>query len=129
PTALEVSVRPGSDPSAVASIVRGVLGPGSGLSVQTTAERVREADALAREGLRRLTQIALLLRIAAALAMATAMGASIWQRRRSLASLRIQSFRPAQLRAVLLFEAALVLATGAVTGAAAGLYGHSLFDR
>ena len=77
----------------------------------------------------RLTQIALLLRVAAALAIAAAMGASIWQRRRSLASLRIQSFRPSQLRLILLSESTLVLATGAVTGAAAGLYGHSLFDR
>jgi putative ABC transport system permease protein len=129
PSALEVDVRPGASPSAVEGEVRTLLGVGSGLVVQTNAARAAQADALAREGLSRLTQIALLLRVAAAIAIAAAMGASIWQRRRSLASLRIQSFRPSQLRLILLWESVLVLATGAVTGAAAGLYGHSLFDR
>jgi putative ABC transport system permease protein len=84
---------------------------------------------LAREGLSRLTQISLLLMIAAALAMAAAMGASIWQRRRSLASLRIQSYRPSQLRVVLLCESALVLGTGCLVGAIAGVYGHDLINR
>jgi putative ABC transport system permease protein len=129
PSALEVDLRAGASPSGVEREVRSVLGAGSGLAVQTSAARAAQADALAREGLSRLTQIALLLRVAAALAIAAAMGASIWQRRRSLASLRIQSFRPSQLRLILLCESALVLVTGAVTGAAAGLYGHSLFDR
>jgi putative ABC transport system permease protein len=97
--------------------------------VQTSAGRAAQADALAREGLSRLTQIALLLMVAAALAMAAAMGASIWQRRASLASLRLQSFRPSQLRAILLCESTLVLATGSLVGAAIGLYGHALIDR
>jgi putative ABC transport system permease protein len=129
PSALEVDLRAGVGASAVEHELRTLLGAGSGLVVQTRAARAAQADALAREGLSRLTQIALLLRVAAALAIAAAMGASIWQRRRSLASLRIQSFRPSQLRVILLCESALVLATGAVTGALAGLYGHSLFDR
>jgi len=57
------------------------------------------------------------------------MGASIWQRRPSLASLRVQSFRPAQLRVILLCESALVLATGSLVGALGGLYGQALIDR
>jgi len=97
--------------------------------VQTAGDRAREADALAREALSRLTQIGWLLEIAAALAMAAAMAASVWQRRPSLASLRIQSFRPSQLRLILLCESALVLLTGSLAGAAAGLYGHALIDR
>jgi putative ABC transport system permease protein len=129
PTALEVDLRAGASPALVEREMRAVLGTSSGLVVQTKAARAGQADALAREGLSRLSQIAWLLRVAAALAMAAAMGAAIWQRRRSLASLRIQSFRPSQLRGILLCESALVLATGAATGAAAGLYGHSLFDR
>ncbi len=129
PTALEIDVAAAVSPLAVKRSVENLLGAGTGLQVQTSAARAAQADGLAREGLSRLTQIALLLMIAAALAMAAAMGASIWQRRVSLASLRIQSFRPAQLRVVLLCEAALVLGTGCLVGAVAGLYGHDLIDR
>jgi putative ABC transport system permease protein len=127
PSALEVDLAPGADPSAVQRKVSALAG--AGLSVQTPASRAAQADALAREALSRLTQIAWLLMIAAVLAMAAAMGASVWQRRPSLASLRIQSFRPAQLRMILLCESALVLATGALVGAGTGLYGHALIDR
>jgi putative ABC transport system permease protein len=76
-----------------------------------------------------MTQISLLLMIAAALAMAAAMGAGIWQGRATLASLRIHSFSPSQLRQVLTYESALVLLTGAGAGAVAGIYGHLLSDR
>jgi putative ABC transport system permease protein len=129
PSALEIDTAPGARPLAVERQVQARLGSASGLQVNTTAARAGEAYALAREGLSRLTEIARLLIVAAAFAMAAAMGASIWQLRRSLASLRIQSFRPAQLRLILLCESALVLATGSVVGAAAGLYGHALIDR
>jgi putative ABC transport system permease protein len=61
--------------------------------------------------------------------MAAAIGASIWQRRPALASLRIQGFRPHQLRLILLWESGLVVATGSAIGAAAGVYGHALIDR
>jgi putative ABC transport system permease protein len=128
PSALEVDTSADANLSAVKRGVERLVGGGA-LSVQTSAGREREADALAREGLSRLTQIALLLMIAAALAMAAAMGASIWQRRPALASLRIQSFRPSQLRAILLCESCLVLLTGSVAGAAAGVYGHAIIDR
>ena len=74
-------------------------------------------------------EITLLLMVSAALAMAAAIGAGIWQRRSSLASLRIHSFSPWQLRGVLACESVLVLGTGAVVGAAAGVYGHLLSDR
>jgi putative ABC transport system permease protein len=57
------------------------------------------------------------------------MGAAIWQRRRSLASLRIQSFRPRQLRWVLLHESGLVLGISALVGTVVGIYGHLLADR
>jgi putative ABC transport system permease protein len=116
PSALEVSIRPGA-------------GPNVALKVQTSGERAAQADALARQGLGRMNQITLLLMIAAALAMAAAMGAVIWQRRPTLASLRIQSFTPRQLRSILLYESALVLGAGCLTGAIAGVYGHLLSDR
>ena len=129
PTAVEVDLARGASALAVKRAIEGVLGPGTSMRVQTRAGRAAQADALAREGLSRLSEIAALLIAAAALAMAAAMGASIWQRRPSLASLRIQSFRPSQLRAVLLCEALLVLGAGCVTGVATGVYGHALIDR
>jgi putative ABC transport system permease protein len=128
PSALEVDLEPGADPSSVKRSVQQALGAGSALRVQTSGARAAEADSLAREGLHRLTQIALLLTAAAVLAMTAAIGASMWQRRPALASLRIQSFRPSQLRTILLWESGLVVATGCLVGAAAGLYGHALID-
>jgi putative ABC transport system permease protein len=128
-TALEIETRPGVNPLAVKRAAEGLLGRGSALTVQTSVERAAQADALAREGLSRMSQITLLLMIAAALAMAAAMGAGIWQRRSSLASLRIHSFSPWQLRGVLAFESMLVLGTGGLVGALSGIYGHLLGDR
>lgn len=129
PSALEVDVRRGSDPQMVRQEILRALGPSSGLQVQTSAQRAATADGLARQGLSRLSQISLLLVVIAALAMAAAMGAAIWQRRRSLASLRVQSFRPRQLRFVLLYESGLVLGASCFVGALVGVYGHLLADR
>lgn len=128
-TALEVDVRPGYGVQAVKQQVQALLGAGVALRVQTSEERAAQADALARQGLSRMSQISLLLMIAAALAMAAAMGAGIWQRRSTLAALRIQSFSPSQLRRILACESVLVLLTGAVAGSVAGTYGHLLSDR
>jgi putative ABC transport system permease protein len=129
PSALEVDVRRGSDPRLVRQEIVHALSPSSGLQVQTSGQRAATADGLARQGLSRLSQISLLLVVIAALAMAAAMGAAIWQRRRSLASLRVQSFRPRQLRSVLLCESGLVLGASCLVGTLVGVYGHMLADR
>ncbi len=129
PSAFEVDARPGVSLLRLRRAVASRLAPGGALRVQTSAQRASEADQLAREGLGRLSAIARLLTVAAVLAMAAAMGASMWQRRPSLASLRIQSFRPAQLRVVLLWESALVVGTGCGVGVVCGVYGHALIDR
>ncbi|HTA33658.1 MAG TPA: ABC transporter permease [Solirubrobacteraceae bacterium] len=129
PSALEVSARPGANIPTLERAIVAVLGPGSALAVQTSGARAAQADVLAREGLSRMSQITRLLMIAAALALAAAIGAGIWQRRSALAALRIHSFTPWQLRAVLTFESVLVLGTGALVGALAGVYGHLLCDR
>jgi putative ABC transport system permease protein len=129
PSGYEIDMKPGTDLLSVKHAVEAVVGRNGGLRVQASAARAAQADVLAREGLSRLTQISLLLMIAAALAMAAAMGASIWQRRRSLASLRIQSFRPSQLRVILLCESLLVLGTGCAMGLLTGVYGHFLSDH
>lgn len=129
PTALEVDLRSGADPAAVKDDVQHALGSASALRVQTADERTDQAIAQTRQGLERLSQISTLLLIAAALSMAAAMGAAIWQRRASLAALRLQSFRPSQLRQILMLEAGLILGASCLTGAVTGVYGQVLIDR
>jgi putative ABC transport system permease protein len=129
PSALEIDVAPGTSVAEVRHRVVAALGPQSSLRVMTSQQRVDQAMAQTRQGLERLRQIATLLLVAAALAMAAAMGAGIWQRRPSLAALRRQTYRPSQLRQVLLVEAVLVLGTGCLAGAVAGVFGQALIDR
>ncbi len=125
-TALEVNLRPGVTPQAGARAVRAALGTRSGLLVQTTAESAAEADASARQGLRTLGQIATLLLIAAAMAVAAALSATVWQRRTRLASLKIQGYEPNQLWGGLLLESTVMLGVGSTIGALMGVYGHAL---
>lgn len=102
---------------------------GSGLTVQTSVQRARTADALPRQGLERLSQIAWLLIISATFAVALALGASLWQRRGEFASQRLQSFTSTQLQKILVCEALLIVGSGAVLGAVAGIYGHFAADQ
>lgn len=96
PSALEVHLAPGADPLTTRRAIQRALGPNIALQAQTTHERELHANALARAGLARLSQISTLLLIAAALAMAAAMSTAIWQRRPALAQLQIQGCRPPQ---------------------------------
>ncbi len=73
--------------------------------------------------------ISRLLLVAAALALAAATGAAIWQRRSAIAAYRLHGFLPSQLRRALLIEAGVVLGTGCLAGAVAGVYGHLLLGR
>jgi putative ABC transport system permease protein len=129
PTALEVDLEPGAGAIAVKNAVQQTLAPGAALQVQTAGERAADGNAITRQGLSRLGHISTLLLVAAALAIAAAMGAAIWQRRAALAALRLQSFRPSQLWFVLLLESALVLGIGCLLGALSGVYGQALIDR
>jgi len=129
PSALELRLKPGSDPVAARRAAQRALGPGTALRAQTTPERDVQFRALARDGLVRLSQIALMLTIAAALSLAAGMVAAIWQRRTSLAVLRISGHLPGELWRVLLLETTLVLGTGALAGLAAGAAGHRLLAR
>ena len=131
PTALEVDVAPGANAAAVQRGVERAVGSAgeAGLRVQTASARADGIDASASQGLARLGQISTLLLFAAVLAMAAAMGAAIWQRRASLAALRIQSFSPPQLWRVLLLETAVVLGAGCITGGLVGVYGQVVIDR
>jgi len=129
PTALEVHLAPGVSAAAGRRAVLQALGPRPGLGVQTFRERQALYAADSRQGLQALSEIATLLLIAAALAVASALSASIWQRRARLASLKIQGYDTGQLWRALVLESAIVLGVGCAIGAAVGVYGHALASR
>jgi putative ABC transport system permease protein len=129
PTAFEVDVRSSFSPEAAKVAVQRAIGARPALRVQTAAEREQQYFALAAEGLHRLTQISILLLVAAAIALATATGAAIWQRQASFIDYRYQGFTARQLWSALLIESGIVLATGCAVGAAAGVYGQFLLGR
>jgi putative ABC transport system permease protein len=128
-SAYNIDLQPGVSPSKGALEVRRALGPHSGLSVQTARQRELQWRASSREGLSRISQIALLVLIAAALAMAGAMGAMIWQRRPQLAYLKRQGYRRSVLWRALIYESALLLGAGCSIGAVFGLYGQLLLSH
>jgi putative ABC transport system permease protein len=127
--AIEVNLRPGVSPVAGLRAVRAALGLRTGLLVASSAESAAEAYASARQGLRTLGQISTLLLIAAALAVAAALSATVWQRRARLASLKIQGYDQGQLWRGLLLESGAMLGIGASLGAVVGVYGHELASR
>jgi putative ABC transport system permease protein len=129
PTAFEVDLKPGAAPLAAKAAVQRAIGPDLALHVQTATEREVQYNRLASEGLHRLTQISILLLVAAAIALATATGAAIWQRRTAFMDYRYQGYMPRQLWSALLIESGIVLATGCAVGALAGVYGQFLLGR
>ncbi|HST42943.1 MAG TPA: FtsX-like permease family protein [Conexibacter sp.] len=130
-TAIELDVAPGADPGAVIAAVQERLGPAAAAAVrvQTSAQRAQDANAVARAGLQRLSQIATILLAAAALALAAALSTTIWQRRRTWAVRRFEAFRTAFALRIVLLEATVILGVGCVAGALAGTYGHWLLGR
>jgi putative ABC transport system permease protein len=100
-----------------------------GLSVETAHGREQRQRTTARDGLARLTQIARLVLLAAALAMAIAIGSMIWHRRVALADQKLGGTSLIGVWKALLLETALLLSIGASTGAVFGLYGARLLDR
>lgn len=128
-SALLVDLAGGVTPAAGARAVREALGPAPGLAVETGERRGERHRQTARDGLARLTQIAMLVLLAAALAMASAMGGLIWQRRRRLADLKLAGIDHRRLWRAMLLESGLLLAIGCTAGAAYGLYGQQLLDR
>jgi putative ABC transport system permease protein len=129
PSALEVNLLPGVSEAAGRRAVVGALGHRPGLGIQTFRERQRQYAGDSRQGLYALSEISTLLLIAAALAVASALSAALWQRRARLASLKIQGYDTAQLWRALLLESAIVLGIGCALGAVAGIYGHALASR
>jgi len=129
PSAYNVLLAPGASASAVAGEVERVLGPRSGLTVQSASQHADKQRTLTREGLERLSQIATLILAAAALAMAAAMGALIWQRRPRLAKLKLEGISQPELWGTLVLESIVLLGVGCFAGAVFGLLGQQLLDR
>jgi len=129
PAALEVNLRPGVTPTQGVRSVQAAIGARPGLSVQTRGQREAQFRANARQALRSLGQISTLLLLVAALSVAFALSAAIWQRRDRLASLKSQGFDSRQLWRSLLLESGIVLGIGCADGAIFGLYGHALASR
>jgi putative ABC transport system permease protein len=128
PTALGVELAPGASAPTARRAIERALPPGSGLEASLASARAARIDALAGEGLGQLSEIATLLLLAAVAALAAALTSSIWQRRSSLAELRLLGVKSSRLRRILLLEASLMLAAGCLTGAAAGVYGQLVLD-
>jgi putative ABC transport system permease protein len=129
PTTLGVQLIHGADVERTQHAIERILGPASGLEVTTARARERHIDKLTSEGLSRLGEISTVLLLAAIFAMASALGSSIWQRRASLAGLRLAGVRPPRLRRILLVEAGLMLSAGCAAGAVAGIYGQVIIDE
>jgi putative ABC transport system permease protein len=129
PSAINITLRSGVSSERGAREVRQVLGSRSGLIVQSAGERESLQQTASRQGLGRLVQMSLLVLIAGALAMATAMGAMVSQRRRQFARMKVQGYSPRVLWYALLCESALLLGTGCLIGALFGIYGQLLLSH
>jgi putative ABC transport system permease protein len=128
PSALAVDFAPGTNIAHARYAIAASLGADSGLEAITAATWSERFDTLAGEGLGQLGDISTLLVLAAVLAMAAALGSSIWQRRASLAELLLDGAPRSLLRLVLLTESMLMLCAGCLTGAIAGVYGQFVID-
>jgi putative ABC transport system permease protein len=129
PTAIAIQTSGGASAAVVRNRIRQAKAVAPGLVVETSAERDRRRFAIAKEGLSRLTQIRLLVLIAAILAVIGSMGAMIWQRRDLIAFIKVQGYEESTLRRWLLCEAGILLAAGCLIGAVFGLYAQLLGSR
>jgi putative ABC transport system permease protein len=129
PAALHVGVQPGASQLAVKRALAASLGPARPLTLETTAERQARHYASTRDALSRLTQISSLVLGAAVLAMVAAMGGTLWQRRVTLAGLKVDGFTRAELWKAVLLESAALLSTASLIGALFGLGGQALMSR
>jgi putative ABC transport system permease protein len=128
--ALEVSLKPGVSSAQGRRAVAAALGSSyPGLQVRTRGEREALSNVSAREGLRTLGEISTLLLIAAALAVASALIATVWQRRVRLAGLKMQGYDAGQLWRGVLLEGAITIGVGALVGMLVGIGGHALASR
>jgi putative ABC transport system permease protein len=128
-SAYNIMLARGTFTSGVRREIERTLGSASGLTVQTAQQRDELQQTASRQGLSRLTQIATLVLIATILAMSTAMGSMIWQRRARFARMKAHGYRRRALWVALLWESAILLGAGCSIGAAFGLYGQLLISH
>jgi putative ABC transport system permease protein len=128
-SAYEIKVMRGAAVPVVQQEIQGALGPRAPLMTQSGYQREQVYRSTQRQGLSRLSEIAALVLVAAALAMAAAMGAMIWQRRSRLASMKVDGFDQGELWRALLCESVLLLGAGCSIGAVFGLYGQILLSH
>jgi putative ABC transport system permease protein len=128
-SALQIDAAPGATAAQLGRAVERALGPDAPLQVETREQRIERHYDTARDALSRLSQISILVLVAAVLAMAAAMGGMIWQRRETLAALKVHGYPEGELWRALLLESALLLGTGCLIGGAFGLYGQILMSR
>lgn len=128
PAALAVHLAP---PAAVSPTVRQIdrILAGTGLQAQSARSRENRQRTLTRQGLSRLAQIATLMLIAAALAVAAVIGAMIFQRRPRLAKLKLEGFSPALLWRTIVLESILLVGVGSLAGGLLALLGQRLLDQ
>jgi putative ABC transport system permease protein len=124
-----IQAKPGTTPAMLRGVVQLALASEAGLTVETYAEREHLHATFIRQGLSRLTQIKLLVLIAAILAVTGALAAMTWQRRDLVAFIRCEGYRKSILWRWLLCESALLLIAGCTIGAAFGLYGQLLLSH
>jgi putative ABC transport system permease protein len=129
PSAYEIDTRSRFSPAGVRRTVQAALGRSTGLVAETSSERQERHWGLAKQGLLRLTEIRFLVLIAAMLAIAGALGSLIWQRRSYVAFVRTLGFRRPVLWRWLLWEGAILLGIGCLTGATFGVYGQLLMSH
>jgi putative ABC transport system permease protein len=125
PSAYQIRTIAGVSPADERLIVRRALA-GTGLSVQTSAEREQLQYAAAAQGLSRLTQIRILILVAAILAVVTAMSAMIFARREQIATMKCHGIPEGVLWRSLLCESGVMLAAGCSIGAVLSLYAQLL---
>src|SRR5262249_42908534 len=128
-TAYNVLLERSASPSIVEHEIRSLLGPTTGLSVETVAQLNARKEAATRQGLVVLGEIAALVLVGAILAMAAAMGSMLWQRRPRLAQLALDGLSQNTVWRTLLLETAILLGTGCVIGAVFGIYGEYAMTR
>ena len=129
PSAYEIHTTPGVAPGTVRREAQAALGPNTGLTVQTAGERERLHYKLAAQGLSRLTQIRVLVLIAAIIAMLAALGSLISEHRKLMEDLRGQGIPKGVIWRWLLWETAILLTVGCLTGAVFGIYGQLLLSH
>jgi putative ABC transport system permease protein len=129
PSAYNVTLAAAASPTAVRREIQGALGPRSGLAIETATHRELAQQAASRQGLGRLSQIALLALVAGVLATATVMGAAVWQRRRRFARMKVQGYDTRTLWLALICESSLLIGAGCLIGACLGIYGQLLLGH